>query len=141
MAGGAGCEWYFGYKYPDNDLNCEDWRSRDAMWDQTRFALQFFHKHLPFDQMKGRDELTGAKDDYCFAAEGKVYAVYLPTGEATTIKLPAGDYAAAWYNPRTGGELLRGSVSKLTGPGEPSLGAPPGEAGKDWVVLIHAVPK
>jgi hypothetical protein len=141
MAGGAGCEWYFGYKYPNNDLNCEDWRSRDAMWNQTRLALDFFHKHLPFWTMKADDELTSAKDDYCFAAEGKVYAVYLPNGEATTIKLPAGDYAAAWYNPRTGGELLRGSVSKLTGPGEPSLGAPPGEAGKDWVVLIHAVPK
>ena len=141
MAGGAGCEWYFGYKYANNDLNCEDWRSRDAMWDQTRFALEFFHKHLPFWTMKADDELTSAKDDYCFAAEGKVYAVYLPNGEATTIKLPAGDYAAAWYNPRTGGELLRGSVSKLTGPGEPSLGTPPGEPGKDWVVLIRAAGK
>ena len=141
MAGGAGCEWYFGYKYANNDLNCEDWRSRDAMWDQTRFALEFFHKHLPFWTMKADDELTSAKDDYCFAAEGKVYAVYLPNGQATTIKLPAGDYAAAWYNPRTGGELLRGSVSKLTGPGEPSLGTPPGEAGKDWVVLIRAAGK
>jgi hypothetical protein len=42
---------------------------------------------------------------------------------------------------RTGGELLRGSVSKLTGPGEPSLGTPPGEPGKDWVVLIRAAGK
>jgi hypothetical protein len=33
---------------------------------------------------------------------------------------------------RTGGELLGGSVSKLTGPGE---------AGKDWVVLIRAAGK
>jgi hypothetical protein len=141
MAGGAGCEWYFGYKYPNNDLNCEDWRSRDAMWDQTRHALEFFHKHLPFTQMKADDALTGAKDDYCFAAAGKVYAVYLPTGEATTIKLPAGQYTAAWYNPRKGGRLLLGSAEKLSGPGEPSLGTPPGEAGKDWVVLIRAAGK
>ncbi len=28
MAGGSGVEWYFGYKYPHMDLNCEDWRSR-----------------------------------------------------------------------------------------------------------------
>jgi hypothetical protein len=141
MAGGAGCEWYFGYKYAHNDLNCEDWRSRDAMWDQTRHALEFFHKRLPFAEMKGNDELTGAKDDYCFASEGKVYAVYLPSGGPTTIRLPAGDYTVAWYNPRTGGELLGGSASKLTGPGEPSLGAPPGQAGKDWVALIRAVGK
>jgi hypothetical protein len=111
------------------------------MWDQTRLALAFFHKHLPFWTMKAGDDLTGAKDDYCFAAEGKVYAVYLPAGGPTTIKLPAGDYTVAWYNPRTGGELLAGSVGKLTGPGEPSVGAPPGEAGKDWAVLIRAAGK
>ena len=138
MAGGAGCEWYFGYKYAHNDLNCEDWRSRDAMWDQTRFALEFFHKHLPFVEMKCDDGLTSAKDDYCFAVEGKVYAVYLPTGEATTIDLQAGDYTVQWYNPRTGGGLRRGSVSKLTGPGEPSLGTPPVATGKDWVALVRA---
>ncbi|MBA7605015.1 hypothetical protein ES703_12143 [subsurface metagenome] len=42
MAGGAGVEWYFGYKFAHNDLNCEDWRSRDHMWDLTRYALEFF---------------------------------------------------------------------------------------------------
>jgi len=138
MAGGAGCEWYFGYKYAHNDLNCEDWRIRDAMWGQTRLALEFFHKHLPFDQMKCDDGLTSAKDDYCFAAEGKVYAVYLPAGEATTIKLPAGDYTVRWYNPRTGGGLRRGAVTTLTGPGDMPLGTPPGDTGKDWVALVRA---
>ena len=33
MAGGAGVEWYFGYTFPHNDLNCENWRNRDHMWD------------------------------------------------------------------------------------------------------------
>ena len=31
MAGGAGVEWYFGYKFAHSDLNCEDWHSRDAL--------------------------------------------------------------------------------------------------------------
>ena len=48
MAGGAGCEWYFGYKYPNNDRNCEDFRSREHMWDMTRYAVEFFKKYLPF---------------------------------------------------------------------------------------------
>ena len=52
MAGGAGVEWYFGYNFPHNDLNCESWRSRDHMWDLTRYALEFFHNHLPFAQME-----------------------------------------------------------------------------------------
>ena len=58
MAGGAGVEWYFGYNFPNNDLNCEDWRSRDHMWDLTRYALEFFHDHLPFAKMEHHDELN-----------------------------------------------------------------------------------
>ncbi|MEZ5397232.1 MAG: hypothetical protein R2724_31255 [Bryobacterales bacterium] len=41
MGGGAGVEWYFGHQYPHMDINMEDWRSRDRMWDQTRYALEF----------------------------------------------------------------------------------------------------
>jgi hypothetical protein len=51
LAGGAGVEWYFGYKHPHADLNCEDWRSRDAMWDQTRHALEFMRR-IPFTEIK-----------------------------------------------------------------------------------------
>ena len=58
MAGGAGVEWYFGYKYAHNDLNCEDWRSRDILWDQTRYAIEFFQKYVPFESMDSNDDLT-----------------------------------------------------------------------------------
>jgi hypothetical protein len=61
MAGGAGVEWYFGYKYAHNDLNAEDWRSRDRMWDQTRHALEFFQRHLPFSRMSQADDLSPAR--------------------------------------------------------------------------------
>ncbi|MEL6805480.1 MAG: DUF5060 domain-containing protein, partial [Bacteroidota bacterium] len=43
MAGGAGVEWYFGYLNPHNDLGCEDWRSRDNVWNYTGYALDFFN--------------------------------------------------------------------------------------------------
>jgi hypothetical protein len=49
MAGGAGVEYYFGYKLPQNDLACEDWRSRDKSWDFRRIALEFFPANkIPF---------------------------------------------------------------------------------------------
>ncbi len=38
MAGGAGVEYYFGYQFTQNDLVCEDWRSRDQSWDYCRIA-------------------------------------------------------------------------------------------------------
>jgi hypothetical protein len=41
MAGATGVEWYFGYRYPHNDLNLEDFRSRENWWKQSTIATQF----------------------------------------------------------------------------------------------------
>ncbi len=139
MAGGAGVEWYFGYKFAHNDLNCEDWRSRDHLWDLTRNALEFFQEHLPFTEMEHHDELTSVKDDYCFAKPGQVYAIYLPGGGTTNLDL-GGDsksFAVQWFNPRTGGALQPGSVRSVNGPGLVGIGQPPKDADKDWVALVQ----
>jgi len=139
MAGGAGAEWYFGYEYSHNDLNCEDWRSRDLMWDQTRYALEFFQKHLPFQKMKSSDDLTAAEDDYCFSSPGEVYAVYLPEGKPGSLDLRSieGSFGVQWYNPRTGGNLLDGEISEISGGNIIIFGAPPEDNPGDWVVLIR----
>ncbi|HBE43744.1 MAG TPA: DUF5060 domain-containing protein, partial [Bacteroidales bacterium] len=136
MAGGAGVEWYFGYNFPHSDLSCEDWRSRDILWDQTRFALDFFHKYLPFTEMTNANEITRDNFSYCLAKEGEVYAIYLPEGRGTEIRLPQGGYSMEWYNPRTGGDLLKGSLTNVNGGGFRSTGNPPASDGKDWVCLI-----
>ena len=135
MAGGAGCEWYFGYKFAHNDLGCEDWRSRRRMWDQTRHALEFFHAHLPFAEMQPADELTSRPDDFCLAKPGEVYAIYLPGG-STTLQLPEGRYAVKWFDPRQGGSLRQGSVAELVGPGKLSIGNPPEQIARDRVALV-----
>ncbi|MGJ8724691.1 MAG: DUF5060 domain-containing protein [Roseibacillus sp.] len=132
MAGGAGVEYYFGYKLPQNDLICEDWRSRDKSWDYCRFALNFFRdQNIPVEAMTNRNELVGnTKDDnskYCFAKEGEVYLVYLPTGGKSELKIAKGNYTTAWFNPRTG-EM--GKASKFVAP----LQAPDGE---DWLAVIR----
>ena len=139
MAGGAGVEWYFGYNFAHNDLNCEDWRSRDHMWDMTRYALEFFHNYLPFTEMSHSDELTTAKNDYCFAKTGQIYAIYLPDGGTTDLNLRGNStsFSVRWYNPRTGGKLDTGSTARIVGPGKVGIGQPPREADKDWVVLIR----
>jgi hypothetical protein len=139
MAGGAGVEWYFGYKFAHNDLNCEDWRSRDHLWDLTRYALDFFHQYLPFTEMSHHDALTSAKNDYCFAKPGQVYAVYLPQGGTTHLDLGDGTatYSVRWYNPRLGGPLRLGSVRQVTGPGSVAIGHPPQDTDQDWVALIE----
>jgi len=87
MAGGAGVEWYFGYKYAHNDLNCEDWRSRENVWNQTKHALDFFNKYLSFDKMQSADGLTDNPDDYVFVENDKTYTIYLPEVKETKINL------------------------------------------------------
>ena len=133
MAGGSGVEYYFGYKLPQNDLICEDWRSRDLSWDYCRYALRFFRdQNIPVEAMVNRNELVGNTEDdnskYCLAKEGEIYLVYLPEGGETELKLAKGDYTVAWFNPRTGEQ---GESSDFAAP----LQAPDSE---DWLALIRA---
>jgi hypothetical protein len=136
MAGGAGVEWYFGYNFPNSDLNCEDWRSRENLWKQTKTALDFFHKYLPFTEMKSADELTKANNDYCLAKTGEVYAVYIPEGDQAEILIPSGTFSVKWFNPRSGGELMTGTIETIKGSGFIPTGKPPEDDVKDWVCLI-----
>jgi len=138
MAGGGGVEWYFGYRYPHNDLECEDFRSRANWWKQSTLATQFINS-LPLEKMQSMDELVKVKGAFCLALAGELYVVYLPfgTGKAGIRLDVAGDYSVKWFNPREGGKLQDGSVTSLTGGGVRNPGAPPaGSSGKDWVLVL-----
>ena len=50
LGGGFGVEWYFGYQSPHNDLEANDYRSRDQFWEQNAIARRFFEEHVPFPQ-------------------------------------------------------------------------------------------
>lgn len=143
MAGGAGVEYYFGYKLPQNDLACQDWRSRDQSWEYGRIALDFFRENnIPFWEMTNADALVGnAKNDnskFCLAQAGAVYLVYLPTGGTTDLDLTGarGRFSVQWFDPRHGGKLKDGGVTMVQGGGKVSLGQPPAEPAEDWLVVI-----
>jgi hypothetical protein len=144
LAGGAGCEYYFGYQFAENDIVCEDWRSRDQSWDYCRIAIQFFHDNsMPFWEMKCLDELVGNPDHgiskFCFAKPGDTYLVYLPNGGTSKLNLTdaAGDFSVNWFNPREGGELAESNVQVVSGGAEVDLGAPPRDQNEDWLVVIR----
>jgi hypothetical protein len=138
MAGGAGVEWYFGYTNAHNDLNLEDFRSREAMWDTTRYALEFF-RQIPFHRMQPHDELIEGDQAQCLAAPGEVYAIYLPNGGDATLDLGESEvrYEVKWYNPRNGGALQDGRVTAIAGTGKQDLGRPPSDEQQDWAVLLR----
>jgi hypothetical protein len=137
MAGGGGVEWYFGYYSPDNDLTSEDWRSRDRIWDLTRYALEFFHNYLPFWEMSPDDSLISDANAHVLAKVGEVYAIYLKKGHSTKLQIPVGNYKVAWYDPRQGGQLQQGSVTSIAGDGFKSIGNPPKDEDRDWAVLVR----
>ena len=144
MAGGTGVEYYFGYQLPENDLNCEDWRSRDKTWDYSRIALDFFRDaRIPFWEMQNANDLIGnlnsGNDGYCLARPGKEYLVYLAGVKDAAIDLSGagGSFNVQWFNPREGGRLTTGSVAQVKGGGKAALGNPPADPDQDWVVVIR----
>lgn len=138
MAGGGGGEWYFGYKNHNNDLGCEDWRSRERMWDYTRYGIEFFQKNVPFWEMKPADELVN-ESNYCLSKENEIYLVYLPYGGETNLNLEGaeGSFSVSWYNPRIGGDMLQTARSTVEGGSVVELGAAPQDAEKDWAIIVR----
>lgn len=146
MAGGAGVDYYFGYKMPQSDLTCNDFRSRAQSWKYGKIALDFFHNdNIPFWDMENDDAAVGnptnSNSIYCLAKAGQNYVVYLPTGGDGTLDLTAipGSFSVRWFNPRQGGDMIVGDVRQVQGGKPVSLGSPPNGTSDDWVVVIRRV--
>ncbi len=136
LAGGAGVEWYFGYRYPHTDLTLEDFRSRDNWWKQSNIATRFIQQ-FPLEEMNCNDELVNIKGAYCLEKSGEIFITYLPAGSQNAKINLTGDktYYIKWFNPREGGEMQAGSVETVQGNGLQNIGNPPTELEKDWVVV------
>jgi hypothetical protein len=142
MAGGAGAEWYFGYETVQNDLNCEDFRSRDAWWDEGRIARTFFQSQVPFDRMRHADDLLATSGAYALAerdAAGEVTGAVLLylrndwSGGTIDLSGPVAGFQARWFNPRDGS--LDSSAVAVTGGGPVAVPMPP-SSGEDWALLL-----
>ena len=144
LAGGAGLEFYFGYKHAHSDLTCQDYRSRDKFWDYCRYALEFFRgNEIPFWEMTNADSLVNsAKKNarhYCLAKANQTYLVYLANGGSAKLDLSKakGTFTVQWFNPRKGGKLQAGSVEQVKGGGAVAIGQPPADQAQDWLAVIR----
>ena len=135
MAGGAGLEWYFGYKHPHSDLACQDYRTREKMWTQCRYALEFFREHeIPFWDMKCEDELTANADDYVLCKPGEIYLVYLKHGGTVKLDLTSGSFTYGWFNPRTSDGLAGLLQAGSANAGRKVEAAAPDD--NDWLLVV-----
>lgn len=142
LSGAAGVEWYFGARSVHNDLNSEDWRQRDRLWEITDYAKVFFQEHLPYWEMQSQHQLLGAEGGYCLAKTDEVYALYIPDYTKATLDLreASGQFQVRWFDPFAGGDLQTGSVASISGGQVQGLGAPPSRTGEDWVLLVRKMP-
>lgn len=145
LSGGAGVEWYFGAKYPQNDLSSEDWRVRNRLWQLTAYAQQFFEDYLPYWEMEPEHSLVSDSTTYCLHKKGEVYAIYTPDIKSYTLDMSnvSGEFDIEWYDPLEGGLLKNGSVTKVMGGKVIDLGNPPKlestKVNQDWVVLVRKI--
>lgn len=135
MAGAYGVEWYFGWHGDQNDLNAEDFRSRQNLWRQTKHCIDFFQEfELHLDDMRPADHLVGS-NAWCLAKPNLYYLVYLPKGGETTLDLSAEGsrlFGILWNNPISG-ERQRATTNVIGG-GTVVLKAPSAE--HDWVATV-----
>ncbi|WP_084088218.1 DUF5060 domain-containing protein [Fodinibius roseus] len=129
-AGAAGIGFY-----NNMDVRLEDFRVLDSIYQTMGHARELFQEHLPFHEMQPADELVSK--GWCFAKEGDTYLIYLKDGGSTNVSLPDDNsYQVEWYNPRKGGDLLKGSIESINGEGSHSIGSPPRDNNRDWVCLV-----
>ena len=72
---GAGVEWYFGWKYPHADLTCEDFRSRELWWKQSKIAVDFITNY-PMEEMKKSTGLLKNFNTYGFSKKMKFIRLF-----------------------------------------------------------------
>ena len=140
LAGSGGVEWYFGWKYPQTDLGCEDFNSRQNWWKQSTIATNFISK-FPLESMQSSNDLISLKNAYCLSEQNEVYIIYLPSaGENAKLKLESDKYFSVnWFNPREGGNYIEGTIKKVLGKGFVEIGNPLSDPEQDWIAIIKAI--
>jgi len=119
--------------WPDTGGGWMNGRGDDTMTMLNGYAhLVDFFTSFEWWKTEPHDELVAA-GTYCLAEPGRTYAVYLPAGGKTTVKMEPGRYRAHWFDAFTGeivpiGEVDGGSWSSPASPGA-----------NDWALLLQKV--
>jgi hypothetical protein len=149
MAGGGGVEWYFGYTFVHNDLNLEDWRSRDRLWQLSARAAEFFTANVPFESMTPCQQLLANPNDSATAMclgddEKTTYLVYLANAESplsldlSSVKRGQ-QLQIKWFHPSglDNANMHDGTIMTVFGGQNRQIGLPPWYRKHDWAVLIR----
>ena len=146
MAGGAGVNYYFGYKLKQNDLLCEDFRSRDKSWDYCGVAIEFLREqNLPLNRMENMNSLVGNPENqygpWCLAAKNEIYLIYSPEGSMVKLDVPwkKADCEVAIFNPKTGAGANPEQVVCKDSENGLEISQTESKSSQDWVSIVRPV--
>ena len=117
--------------WPDTGGGWMNGRGDDTMTMLQGYArMADFFTSFQWWKTEPHDELVSG-GSFCLAKPGEIYAIYLPHGGRTTIRLRAGRYRAFWYNPATGNRIPLPAVvgTVWTSPLTPD--------NEDWALLLE----
>jgi hypothetical protein len=90
--------------------------------------------------MQPADQLVSPATNYALVDEDLLLAVYIPSGGASSIRLnPLNVYTLEWFNPLSGGELIRDDTTRYTGKTDLNFRIKNRDTGQDWVALFRLV--
>jgi uncharacterized protein DUF4038/uncharacterized protein DUF5060/collagenase-like protein with putative collagen-binding domain len=119
--------------WPDTGGGWMNGRGDDTMTMLQGYAhMVDFFTSFEWWRANPHDELVN-KGNYCLAAPGATYLVYLPRGGAATVTLEPGRYRASWLNPLTGEKAALAPIEVL----RPSWTSPDAPANQDWALILE----
>lgn len=151
LAGGAGVEWYFGGRQPQNDLNTEDFRTRESLWRMTLIARQFLQENkvplwdltaqapiydstLVIDGLDDAPSITLPAASVYQANNGKYFIAYAIAQSELSISMPFGNYKQIWLDPIAGDQIEKDTLTINTK--DYSMTLSDDSIKRDWVILL-----
>ncbi len=142
MAGAAGVEWYFGAKFPHNDLTSEDWRQRENLWRLTHHAIKFYDQHIPFWKMTPCDsKILSEEQGFCSQFKDNLLMLYIFSNTEVKVSIPnlKDQYEVSWFDPLVG-SLFNESVSENRIIRKSFLvNRPANNRQQDWILLLRKI--
>ncbi|GAA4281727.1 hypothetical protein GCM10022260_21480 [Gaetbulibacter aestuarii] len=131
-AGGAGIH----YNSNDGDISEDNYRLWKGFFLRMHYAKEFLTDNaIPFWNMSNDNDAISRGSLLSDGTDN--YIVFLAEGGTADIDLPgSNNYIIKWFDPRNGCGLQDGSITSVNSGSAQSIGDPPNNPEKSWVVFI-----
>ncbi|WP_396601243.1 DUF5060 domain-containing protein [Algibacter sp. R77976] len=134
-AGSAGIHYYS----HNGDIKTDDYRLHEKYYERMRYAKAFLeNNNIPFQNLESNN--AAVSSGYLLTDFKDHYIIFLPNGGSTAIDiLSSGNFDLKWFDPRHGGALKNGNITKVSNGIGVAIGEAPNSITSSWVVLLKRI--